>query len=313
VKYYSPDPDPDNNPPASDPPASDPPPGDDPPASDPPAGGGDKAPDPFYTSLPDDWRNQIAGDDEARLNDLARYTSLDKWIESGFSAKDAIRKGEISTGLPENPSDEQLAEYRAANNIPETPDYKLTLEPGVELSDMEKEILQGVMGVAHQANISTTDLSALTGAWLQGKETQLKRMQDQDGLDKIESEKTMREHWGVDYDKNMSAAVSMLNGISEENKALIMEARDPEGRFLMSSPFFVQFLAETALKVNPMALIPGGGGDPMGTANSIIQKVKDIFAAGTEATDYYKDQGLQDQYERALELQQQFKKAGAKS
>jgi len=259
----------------------------------------------FYDGLPDDWRDQIGGKDEGRLNDLNRYTSLEKWVESGFEAKDKIRKGEVSTGLPKDPTDEQLATYREANDIPLTSEYKLSLEPGVELSDMEQEIMKGVMEVAHISNVPQSTLSAITGAWIANKNVQLQRMADQDGLDAQEGERLMRDHWKHDYDKNMGAVTSLLNGIPEEERKMLVDARDGEGKPLMSRPYFLQFLADSALKINPMALMPGGGSDPMGTADAIINKVKAIFAAGNEKTEYYRNKKLQADYEKALELKQQ--------
>ncbi len=267
------------------------------------AGDTDGATTTFYSDLPDDWRKQLAGDDEGRLNDLNRYTSLDKWVESGFLAKDNIRKGEVSTGLPEKPTDEQLSAYREANGVPSTPDgYELKLSGDTELTEMEGEIMKGVLDVAHGANISSSVMSAITDAWISGKDAQIQAMDDQDGLDTQTAERTMRDHWGADYNKNMGAAVSMLNGLPEDDRELVMGARDTNGRQLMSSPYFIQFLADTALKANPMATMPTGGDDPDGTAQSIVAKVRAIFAAGNENTEYWKDPQLQKDYERALEV-----------
>ena len=170
---------------------------------------------------------------------------------------------------------------------------------------METEIMGGVMEVAHQANISTAALSAMTTAWIQNKQTQIQRIVDQDGLDKQESERILRDNWKGDYQPNMGAAVSLLNAIPESERDLLMEARDGSGRYLMNSPYFVNFLADTALKANPMATIPGGGSDPTGTADAVISEVKKIFAENRENVDYYKNQDLQDRYERALELKAQ--------
>jgi hypothetical protein len=292
------------DPPAGDPPAGDPPAGD-PPAGDPPAG---DPPAPWHQSLPETWRNDLAGEDEGRLNDFNRYTDFSKWVESGFEAKATIRKGELSTGLPDEPSDEQLTAYREANGIPETSDkYELSLEPGVELSEMEKEIMASVQEVAHLKHLPASTLSAITGAWIASKSAQLERMADQDGLDIQRGESTMRDHWKQDYDKNMGAATSLLAGLPDVERDLLMNGRDGEGRPLMSRPYFLQFLAESALKINPMANLPGGGSNPVGTADAIIQKVKDIFARNDpdEVKAYYRDAELNKQYDQAIAVKQQ--------
>lgn len=260
--------------------------------------GGDTS---FYSAIPDDWREQVAGEDEAFKNDLKRYTSFDKWVESGWNAKQNIRKGETSTGLPDEPSDEQMAAYREANDIPAGfADYKIELDGGMELSEMDMEVMETVQKVAHEQNMSNETLSAITNVHLQAREAQLQQLEAQDGLDHQATEKIMRDNWGGNYDTNMGSVLSMLGRLPEDIRDEVIMGRTASGKGLMNTPEFVQMLADVALEVNPMANIPGGADNMDGTADQIISKVKTIFAEGREATDYYKDEKLQKMYEQAL-------------
>lgn len=259
--------------------------------------------DPFYSSLPDDWRNQLAGENEARLNDLSRYTSLDKFIESAFEAKDKIRKGEVSTGLPEDADDEKIAAYREANGIPADPtDYKVELQDGLELTDMDMEVMEGVQKIAHEYNISNEALSAITNMQLQGREAQIEAMDAQDGIDKMEAEKLLKENWKGEYDQNMGATIGLLARLPEDVRDEILMGRTASGKGLMNTPEFVQLLADVAVELNPGYTLPGGGDNMYAAADDVINKVKKIFAEGRESEDYYKDAELQKQYEKALDI-----------
>ena len=92
------------------------------------------APPSWAKSAPEDWRQQLAGDDEKRLNVLNRVKDFGSLADNYFNAQDKIRSGEISTGLPDDPTPEQLSAYREANNIPATAeDYNLKLDEGLTI------------------------------------------------------------------------------------------------------------------------------------------------------------------------------------
>mgnify|MGYP000100175251 CR=1 FL=1 len=52
--------------------------------------------------------------------------------------------------LSEAPTDEELAEYRKANNIPEAPDkYDLTFDSGLVIGKEDKPIVDSFLKYAH--------------------------------------------------------------------------------------------------------------------------------------------------------------------
>lgn len=325
MELRAPDPDPENAPSGGDP--SPTPTGDDPTPSPTPSGddpspapadspaaapaGDDPSPAPgtpsWIASAPENWREELAGDDEARLNDLGRYPTLSDWVNSGFEAKNRIRKGEISTGLPENPTEEQLAEYRQANGIPEAPDgYEMKLPQGIEAGENDGELYDAVAPVAHKLNLSADAYNTLVAGMIEARNGIIQRMIDQDGLDKINAERTLRGEWGADYVRNMNATTNLINGLPEAVRQDFIEGRDGNGRSIMSNPAIVQWLADISLKANPGVRIPGGGEDATGAADAIISKVKQIFNEGNEAKEYYGNPELMRQYEDALAIKMQF-------
>ncbi len=238
-----------NDPPPSDPPA-DPPPSDppaDPPPSDPPA---------------DNWRNGVIeslgleeGSDASKYqNMLERFTDPASMHKAFFEAQDTIRKGAVSTGLPENPTDEQLAEFREANGIPGD---AAAYAEGMDLDEEEMAEMKDVFDLAHKNNLSKDGLAELLTAVAVSEEEQERRHQAQDGLDKQEFDQIMKDQWGPDYQTNMNMIDNMINRLPESVRDSFKSARLADGRSLLASPEMMQFFAATERSINPAAaLVP---------------------------------------------------------
>jgi len=90
--------------------------GDTPPPATPPAntpsasdgGSGDTPPANYFEAMPDDWRNQLAGDNDKHLKMLERVSDMPTFLNNYVSAQDKIRSGQLSSGLPAEPTPEQF-------------------------------------------------------------------------------------------------------------------------------------------------------------------------------------------------------------
>ncbi|MES9841220.1 MAG: hypothetical protein ABW134_11760 [Candidatus Thiodiazotropha endolucinida] len=293
--------------PPADPPSSDPPPSDhpadptpsDPPADPPPA----DPPKPFYQALPDDWRKQIAGDDEKRLKQMERYTDLPALIKAGFEAKDRISKGEISNGLPENPTDEQLAAWREANGVPEAPDkYEFKLDEGLVMGEADKRIAEGVREVAHQLNIPNESLSALNNAMMKGREAEAQAKSNQDGLDKQACDRQLQEAWGGDYQTNVNLALNQVSQLPESVRENFINARMADGKGLMNSPEIMNWLVDIQRKVNPVGTVVPNSNNPMQDMNTEIAKLE----ARMGDDDWHKDIKAQNRYQELIDAREQY-------
>ncbi|MCG7985059.1 MAG: hypothetical protein JAY90_20205 [Candidatus Thiodiazotropha lotti] len=295
-----------SNPPA-DPPPSDPPPSDppaDPPPSDPPPA---DPPTPFHQSLPDDWRNQLAGEDEKRLKQLERHTDLMSVIKSGFEAQDRIRKGEMSNGLPENPTDEQMAAWREANGVPESAEsYDIKLDDGLVLGDSDNRILEGVQSVAHEENISNEALSRITSAMLKGREAEAQAVAQQDGIDTQTCDRQLKEMWGGDLETNKNIVANHLSQLPESVREDFMNGRLASGKAWFNSPEIMAFFADSARTIDPYATVVGGGHNKAQHVQTEIQMMRE----GTHPTypkvgsdEYWASKEAQKHYDEQLELQ----------
>ena len=68
-----------------------------------------------------DWRDPIAGDDEKFKAQLKRYADPASFGNAHREAVQKIRSGQLKEELPADATEEQIKEYRRANNIPLEP------------------------------------------------------------------------------------------------------------------------------------------------------------------------------------------------
>ena len=249
--------DPQPNDPPADPPPNDPP-ADPPPADPPPA---------YFKSMPDDWRSQLAGDDEKRLKQLERVSDMDGLVNNYFSAQDMIRKGELSNGLPENPTDDQLSQWREANGVPETFDK---YETSVELSERDARVFGKVNEVAHGHNISSAAMDDITKAIVGGMEAEEQAVREEDGIHQQTTERQLKETWQGDYQTNINMVQGLLSTLPEEIREEFSSARLMDGRAVFNSPEIMVFFSDMARKLDPSGTVVPNSANPVQTINDEI-------------------------------------------
>jgi hypothetical protein len=245
-------------------------------AGDPPTG------DPFYKSVPTDWRDQLAAAVDPKnpteyKSMLERYTDLPAVIKAAREAQQKIHKGiAAADALPDTATDEERSAWRKAKDIPDTPEnYKLTLPNGITLSEADDRIVKGAFAVAHKHNVSTAVLSDLVSAFTLGRAEEAKRIQQQDNLDAAQTIQHLQDHWGSDFQVNDNLARAFVAGMPETIADVFANARGPDGKALLNHPEIIQYMADAQRKINPMATVindqTGGGIDNI---NSEISKLE---------------------------------------
>src|SRR6185295_3094292 len=104
-----------------------------------------------------DWRETFAKGDAQLLTRFQRYGSPEAVAEALVHAQNRISKGELKPSLGKDATPEQVAEWRAANGVPDAPEkYDL----GVKISDSGKAIVDKYLPIAHAANMTTDQVRA---------------------------------------------------------------------------------------------------------------------------------------------------------
>ena len=278
---------------------------------DPGAGGGE--PDPgaggepdggslnYFGEMPEDWRQQMAGDDEARLTRLERYNTFQDFVDGAFSAHDKVRSGTVQYGLPENASDEQIAEYRQANGIPDDGVYVLTPPEGVEFSTIDQDMMKDMMAFSAERGVPQEVLNGQVNLYLAARDQLLQDMATQDNLDTAEFQEMMKGNWGANYDVNMNRAMNRINFLPEEVRDSFKNARLPDGRSIMNSPEIMNWIVGMDREIIPLDPFRGGNDE------TTIDDARRIKAEGEERMKndreaWYKDTAAQQKYMQAIEF-----------
>lgn len=255
----------------------------------------------YFADVPEDWRTQLAGGDDKRLTQLERMPTFDKFTESFWNAQDKIRKGELSSGLPENPTDQQLAEWRTANDVPESPaDYKISLEEGLVLGEEDERIMGPVMEVFHAGNVPNAVVSAATTAMLKGREVEQQAILAKDEQDKINTSSALKAAWDNDYQANLNVVKGMVAKMPSAIREDFYSARLPNGQALFNSPEFLVWAADTGRTLDPHSTVVPNSTNPM---QSIDAEIKEL--EGKMGTDeWHKDKESQARYLKLLDAKE---------
>lgn len=229
------------------------------------------------------WREEYAQQDEKRLNQLKRYASPKAAMDALFAAQQKISSGQFKETLPENPTPEQVAEYRKNNGIPETFDkYDTTLPNGLVIGEADKPVVDKFLEKMHAQNASPAQVKSALTAYYEIQQDYLAQVEDTDQTYRNSSEDALRAEWGADYQRNLNMVVNLRDQMPEELQERIFGGRTADGKKLGDDPAFLNWFHSVAGEVNPIGTIM-----PSGTAGSmegILAEQKSLQAKmGTKA------------------------------
>lgn len=239
---------------------------------------------------------------------MERYSDKGAFVEAAMQAHEKIRRGEIGTGLPDEPTDAQLKDYREANNIPVDGKYDLHLESGLEMDEKDWEIWGPAFEIAHQGNVNNVTMSAMTNALLMGRNQVLEERKTQDATDSQSFGAAARDLWGGDFDTNMQRISNRFNMIPEEVRDDIMHGRDATGKPLGSNLNFLNWIVGMDRTINPIDALPGDGENQGATAEKIIADGKQRML--DDRRGWGKDQPAQARYMQAVDWIAAHKRTG---
>jgi hypothetical protein len=165
-------------------------------------------------SWPDEWRSLMTGGDEAGLKLAEKYADPAAIWQKLMNQEQVIRRGahKVAPTLPENATEEQVAEYRKALGVPETPDgYELKFAEDLKPTEADNEMLNGFLADMHRQNIPPGPAKAAFD-WYQA---QVKRAGEEQAASQQRqrhtNELTLRKEYGADYMRNLGLADEFLD------------------------------------------------------------------------------------------------------
>lgn len=239
---------------------------------------------------------------------LKRYASPAAVADALAHARDLIAKGQTRQPLAADATDEQKAEYRKANGIPETPDkYDTTLPDGLVIGEADKPLLEGFLKHAHDNHLSNDAVKANLAWYYKEQDRQREAQFERDAATKTEVVAGLQQEYGPDYKRQVRAADDMLDAAGPGFKEALMTARMPDGTLVGANPVAVRWLINTALQVNPFAtVVPGASGGAQASAEAELAGLRKEM--GDRESAYWKGPLAAAKQQRALELNQMFER-----
>ena len=212
---------------------------------------------PSWFSADVDWRKEIAGDDEKKLNVLNRYTDPNAMANALFEARGKLSERATSAALPADATEEQAAEWREANDVPATAaEYNLSLSEGLQLGDDDKAAMAPIFDALHKNNVSNAVAGQVTSAILAQENQEMERMQAQHNLDMQQTTAILKDQWKGDYQANVNLVKNLFNSVLPGDQLdAFFTARMGTGKAVFNTPEVMSAFAEIARKVNPAATL----------------------------------------------------------
>lgn len=299
------DPAPPADPPA-DPPPSDPAPSD-PPADPAPKGKGDEG------YWPNDWRKNIAGEDEKLLKRLERYASPKALSDALVSVQNRISAGELRGVLPKNATEEQVKQWREENGIPESPDkYELALPKGLVIGEDDKPIIDDMLKTLHGVNANNEQVSQAVNFYYAAIEKAEADRQEADRTAAQAAQDALHNEWGPEFRANMNAIDGLLATAPGDVKEQLKFGRLADGTPIMANADAIRWLNSLSREINPVTtLVPNAGADVSGSIEAEIKAIeKDMGApkGSAEHKAYWGDDKRQARYRALLEAKERTQK-----
>lgn len=252
---------------------------------------------------PDNWKQQLAGEDEKELAQVGRYASpQDVWRKARELEKQ-LSSGEYKkvTPFPEKGTPEEQAAWRKANGLPEAPDkYEFKLKDGKPIPEEDREQIANFAKIAHSLNLPPQQANALVQWMADEAARQDASDKEADAGERKTYEDTQRAKWGADYRRNEALIEGLLDQAPKGVKDVLLNTRLADGTLLKNSVGVQDFLVSLALQLNPqVTIVPGSSGNIMSSVEDEISKIEGWMRApkGTQdANRYWKDAKVQARY-----------------
>lgn len=254
----------------------------------------------------------MAGGNEKRLNMLKRFASPIALAEAQEQAREKISKGQLRQPLKEGATPEEVAEYRAANGVPEAPEkYDTSLPDGLVIGEADKPLVDGYLKYAHDKNIPNEVVKANLGWYYQEQTRQAEAQFERDASGKVAVVDDLKAEYGPNYKRYVAHADSFMLKAGESFRDSLMQARMPDGSLVGANPTAVRWLINTALELDPVGTVdPAGNSTSLATAEAELAGL--IKESGNRGSDYWKGPMAQGKQARHLELVRMMEKVKAR-
>ena len=259
---------------------------------------------------PDNWRELIAGEDEKALKQLQRYAVPGDVYKKARSLEQKLSSGEYKMALSQEPTEDELKEFRQINGIPEKPeDYDLKFDNGFVIGDEDKPIIDAFLRAAHEHHFEPEKVKTAIEWYYKEVERQEAEQEQKDAKIKESAEDELRAEFGNNYRREMTNVNNFLATAPQGLREKLMTGRLADGTPVGSSKEFILWMNHLARELNPSGTLTGmHGSDP---ARSISDRINEIRQVMRTDKARYKREGMDAELADLIDKQGKLKKRSA--
>lgn len=264
---------------------------------------GDPEPTTVPQKFPDNWRDQLAGDDAKYRKQLERYASPEALAKAHRELQTKLSSGEFRVAkLSDEPTDKELAQWRKDNGVPEkADDYLADLPSGIVLGDEDKERVSSFLEAMHGKNVSKEHVQAAIEWNQQMIDQENQARYDRNVEAQHKTEDALRQEWGPEYRRNINLINGVLDGLPKDAKELFINAQAGDGVSIFNNPDVAKWLVDVARAVNPVATVVPGASNPQAITDEITTLEKRMRE---DYEGWFKDDAAQSRLRQLYEAQE---------
>ena len=258
-------------------------------------------PKPAAVGLPDDWREQMAGENADLQKLLNRYTTPQNLASAFHSLRTKLSSGEYRRTLPADADDAERAQWRKDNGIPDKwEDYQVDLGEGVVLPDYDKPVVNSFLEYAHGESMPPDYVNKALRWYTKFSEQEAAAVADTDRSHMEDTIGELKMKWGGDYDRNKNNLRQWLGDLFP----IVEKAVDPTGRRLGNNAAVMDFLAQAARELRPFST--SSGDMPFDSLKTVNARMAEIL----NTPGYTRNKALQDEYRDLIPIREKLRNAG---
>lgn len=219
--------------------------------------------DSMAVTWPDDWRARLANGDEEFEKLLKRFKSPESVAKKMREQEKLIRSGQHkrSATLPDDASDDEIAEFRKELGIPEeSSGYKTSWAEGYEPTDVDANLLNGFHEVAHSSNMTPAQVQEAMN-WYQELTLQTKQDMAANAIKiREDTQEELRREYGNEYRANITAAKAFMHEQlgGEDGARQLLHLQLADGSYLGDNHQFLGMMVDLGRDyVGPNAIYSG--------------------------------------------------------
>lgn len=264
---------------------------------------------------PDDWREQMAGGNDKLLKQLKRYASPNTVASAFVNLRTRLDSGEFKKGLAPDATDDEIAQWRKDNGVPEKPEG-YAMPEGLAIGEEDKPIIESYLKDAHGRNLSPSEVQANVKWFYAAQDQMRQQMAEADLAHKAESEDALRTEWGNEFRANINSIKGYLQQTAPSTDFMdrLLGGRLADGSLIGNNADVLKWLDARRREENPYPTVVGAGqASPLASIETEIKALEARMSSKDESVrkSWFNDEPANARYRELIGLREKVKAKAA--